>query len=231
MSGGFHIVGQEEVLRHEGDATRPSRRQQNMLHICRNQPAGPAALLWIRPAPNARLIAPSNFSDDGSAAANGDNGLCRVHDAVQGALFAPSRQPISVRISQYSPPHCLSDIRTMPKIDGNWIRDRLKGERGEVARLADALGMDKNKLAKVMSGTRALTADETVSVLTFFRIITPEMLELDAQVRRIDRLPPEARKMVDRFVDSLLSDQENLRDATDLGHLGDPVSGQAKASP
>lgn len=56
----------------------------------------------------------------------------------------------------------------MAKIDGKWIEGRLEGKRGAKARLADHLGITADKVSKIVSGVRRLTADETAQVLEFF---------------------------------------------------------------
>lgn len=56
----------------------------------------------------------------------------------------------------------------MARIDGQWIEERLAGKRGEKARLADHLDISADKMSKIISGVRRLTADETALVVSFF---------------------------------------------------------------
>jgi phage repressor protein C with HTH and peptisase S24 domain len=56
----------------------------------------------------------------------------------------------------------------MDVIDGEWIRVRLTGERGEMARLARHMGIDQMKLTKVLKGERRVQPEEIPSVLSFF---------------------------------------------------------------
>ena len=53
-------------------------------------------------------------------------------------------------------------------IDGNWIRQHLRGEHGEKQRLAAHLGISPDKLSKVLTGARQLSGAETVATLRFF---------------------------------------------------------------
>lgn len=57
----------------------------------------------------------------------------------------------------------------MDVIDGNWISARFTGRHGEKAELADAIGMDRDKLTKVLKGKRRLTPEEIASVTAYFR--------------------------------------------------------------
>lgn len=57
----------------------------------------------------------------------------------------------------------------MDVIDGNWIKARLTGERGEQARLAEAMGIDNDKISKVLKGIRRVQPDEIPRVLAFFQ--------------------------------------------------------------
>ena len=53
-------------------------------------------------------------------------------------------------------------------IDSDWIKARLDGTHGEKARLADAIGISRDKMSKVLNGTRDVQPDEIPKVLRFF---------------------------------------------------------------
>ena len=57
----------------------------------------------------------------------------------------------------------------MIKIDGKWLADKLAGQRGAKADLARHLGIEPDKISKIVSGVRRLTAEEMVKVAEFFR--------------------------------------------------------------
>lgn len=71
----------------------------------------------------------------------------------------------------------------MEVIDGNWIKERLKGERGEQARLAAAMGIDNDKMSKTLKGLRRVQPDEIPAVLRFFGEddgVKPERADADS---------------------------------------------------
>lgn len=64
----------------------------------------------------------------------------------------------------------MSNNRAMDEIDAAWIKERLGTDRGRQTRLAEAIGLESDKLAKVMSGTRKLKPHEIPLVLKFFEL-------------------------------------------------------------
>jgi len=62
----------------------------------------------------------------------------------------------------------------MDVIDGEWIRKRLEATRGQQARLAEAMGIDNDKMSKVLAGKRRVQPEEIPAVLAFFG---PERVE------------------------------------------------------
>ena len=56
----------------------------------------------------------------------------------------------------------------MDVIDANWIKERLTGEHGEQVRLAEAMGIDGDKLSKVLRGQRRVQAKEIPGAIAFF---------------------------------------------------------------
>lgn len=56
----------------------------------------------------------------------------------------------------------------MDVIDGNWIKQRLTGERGEQAALARALGITQAKVSLTLKGTRNVQPSEVPKLLEFF---------------------------------------------------------------
>ena len=112
----------------------------------------------------------------------------------------------------------LWDKSGMEKIDGEWIKTRLSGQRGEKKRLADAIGIDTTMLSKVLSGLRRLSASETEAVLMFFgeaAQLTPKAAGILARVRK---LSPEGQDRASALVDALLATEaaEKAGQAPDL---------------
>jgi len=60
----------------------------------------------------------------------------------------------------------------MDVIDANWIRARLTGRHGELKALADAVGLEPDKITKILKGARAVKAQEAPRIAAFFH---PEM--------------------------------------------------------
>lgn len=56
----------------------------------------------------------------------------------------------------------------MDAIDKDWIRARLTGRHGEQRDLAAAMQISADKLAKILSGTRRITAGEAARAFAFF---------------------------------------------------------------
>lgn len=56
----------------------------------------------------------------------------------------------------------------MEVISASWITARLKGERGEKARLAEAAGISPTKLSNILSDIRTVTQDEAARIREFF---------------------------------------------------------------
>ena len=56
----------------------------------------------------------------------------------------------------------------MDVIDGKWIKARLSGQRGEQARLAEAMGIDNDKISKILKGLRKVQPEEIPAVIAFF---------------------------------------------------------------
>ena len=53
-------------------------------------------------------------------------------------------------------------------IDNNWIKEKIDGRRGLQARLAEFVGIDANKMAKIMTGQRQIQGNEVLKIVEFF---------------------------------------------------------------
>ncbi|RMC37517.1 XRE family transcriptional regulator [Paracoccus alkanivorans] len=97
----------------------------------------------------------------------------------------------------------------MENIDRHWIKVRLaRMGRGAQARLADHLGIDPNKMSKIMSGTREIQQDEIPKVLSFFnaRIVTHDNLDQDLEtlLRGASKLNSDGKRLLQRQLNELL---------------------------
>lgn len=68
----------------------------------------------------------------------------------------------------------------MDIIDSEWILRHLSGDRGERARLAEAMGIDNDKMSKTLKGLRRVQPEEIPGVLRFFGI------EDDPRIERVE---------------------------------------------
>lgn len=73
----------------------------------------------------------------------------------------------------------------MEVVDRHWLQARLTGKRGELARIAEALGIKAPEVSKILSGVRRIQPEEIPKLLRHFGedsvVITPEerrLLEL-----------------------------------------------------
>lgn len=70
----------------------------------------------------------------------------------------------------------------MDVIDADWIKSKLSGRHGEQARLAEHMGIDQDKLSKILKGVRRVQAAEVPKVISFFEDADadklPEAVEL-----------------------------------------------------
>lgn len=82
MSGCFHIVGWEEVLRHEGDATRPSSKQEHTLPPVRYETTSATTILRIGPLPDLYFGKANHLRHSREAATKGYDRACRFHVAL-----------------------------------------------------------------------------------------------------------------------------------------------------
>ena len=65
----------------------------------------------------------------------------------------------------------------MRNYDAKWLIEQLS-EHGALQRLADATGIDANKLSKVRTGVRQLKADELLKILDHYGMISDRPSEL-----------------------------------------------------
>lgn len=56
----------------------------------------------------------------------------------------------------------------MQIIDGDWIKRHLSNKRGEKARLAAAMGIDAQKMSRILSGERQVQIHEMAAAMEFF---------------------------------------------------------------
>jgi phage repressor protein C with HTH and peptisase S24 domain len=73
----------------------------------------------------------------------------------------------------------------MDVIDGEWIRKRLPEKRGEKVRLARHMGIEPEKLTRILNGERQVQASEIPKVLDFFKEEQPS----PPTDRRVVRVP------------------------------------------
>ncbi|WP_407496812.1 helix-turn-helix domain-containing protein [Pseudooceanicola sp. MF1-13] len=75
-------------------------------------------------------------------------------------------------------------------IDGNWILRRLTDARGEKARIARAMGIDQQKLSKILTGKRQVQPNEMPGLLEYFGVPLPDSSTATPIVSRISPATP-----------------------------------------
>lgn len=96
------------------------------------------------------------------------------------ANIAGSVKPNSCDIRDCSGVADSAIIATMDVIDADWIKSKLSGRHGEQARLAEHMGIDQDKLSKILKGVRRVQSAEVPKVISFFEGADqlPETMEL-----------------------------------------------------
>lgn len=96
----------------------------------------------------------------------------------------------------------------MEIVDGEWIKRRLTGKRGEKAALARALGIKPDMVTKILTGERQVQPSELGLLLEFFNeTIGPATAsELDATIiDLIGQVPEEDRHLAVDYLRYLAS--------------------------
>jgi transcriptional regulator with XRE-family HTH domain len=104
-------------------------------------------------------------------------------------------------------------IHPMDIIDGEWIRARMTGKRGEQARLAEHLGISTDKLSKTMRGQRDVQPEEIPGLLSFFNVELAPASEDDRHqlFKEIDRLNATGQALLRTQLAALLEVPELTR--------------------
>ncbi|MEM8555710.1 MAG: helix-turn-helix transcriptional regulator, partial [Pseudomonadota bacterium] len=84
------------------------------------------------------------------------------------AIFATSVNPSRCDFDTYDFRNQAKTIKRMDVIDGEWVTRHLTGERGEKAKIAEHLGIDPPKLARILNGERQVQPDEVPKLLEYF---------------------------------------------------------------
>lgn len=95
-------------------------------------------------------------------------------------------------------------------IDGNWIRARLTGRRGEKKALADAMGLHHSMVSKILEGRRSVKSQEIPKVLAFFKVSETEAIpalgpKYEQLVQDIAKLEDEELDLIQAAVAGLLA--------------------------
>lgn len=96
-----------------------------------------------------------------------------------------------------------SDFISMDVIDADWIKARLTGKRGEQARLADVLGINADKMSRIMRGKRRVQPEEIPRVLDFFgETLSGEQNKTRQKAQeKLSGVPDDKLAEVIRFID------------------------------
>ena len=88
----------------------------------------------------------------------------------------------------------MGDNIAMETVDTKWLMARMSGKRGEKARLAEALGIGADQVAKILNGVRRVQPDEIPKLLAFFNEEGPSLSEDEIRLLRLFREAPESRQ-------------------------------------
>jgi hypothetical protein len=70
----------------------------------------------------------------------------------------------------------------------------MSGKRGEKARLAEALGIGPDQVAKILTGVRRVQPEEVPKLMAFYGEARPTLTEEEARLLRLFREAPESRQ-------------------------------------
>lgn len=113
----------------------------------------------------------------------------------------------------------------MDMIDADWINARLTGRHGEKTRLAVALRISKDKVTKILKGTRDVQLEEVPRLLEFFGITLSEdsgdhtRQELLGKLKRLNEA---GQALLEKHLKSLLETPELLRDDESMQEEASP---------
>lgn len=95
----------------------------------------------------------------------------------------------------------------MDVVDGKWIKARLTGVRGEQVRLAECMGINPDKLSKVLSGARQVQPQELPGVYAYFNETLPDdgevLSDYVVTAQRIRALSEDGQKKLADYVSLL----------------------------
>jgi len=93
----------------------------------------------------------------------------------------------------------------MEQIDREWILARLTKTRGEKTRMAQALGVPKEVISRILKGERKVQASEIPALIKFFGVAAPDVTSLAQDIESLD----EASQILARdFVEMLKARQQ-----------------------
>ena len=88
----------------------------------------------------------------------------------------------------------MSDNLAMEIVDTKWLTARMSGKRGEKARLAEALGIGPDQVAKILNGVRRIQPEEVPKLLAFYGEDRPTLTDEEARLLRLFREASESRQ-------------------------------------
>ena len=88
----------------------------------------------------------------------------------------------------------MSDNVAMEIVDIRWLKARLTGARGEKARLAEAIGIKPDQVAKILHGVRRIQPDEVPKIMAFFDEVSFSVSAEEQRILQLYRQAPEARR-------------------------------------
>ena len=82
----------------------------------------------------------------------------------------------------------------MEIVDAKWLLARMSGKRGEKARLAEAMGIGADQVAKILTGVRRVQPEEVPKLLAFFNEERQSLSEDEVRLLRLFREASDSRQ-------------------------------------
>ena len=182
----------KEMLGPKVNAPSPCAVQQQLLAVGWDKATSSAPHAGVGPATYTKLAATSDGSYGGDAAADCEDCVCGFHvETLRQSQALCKPYPATIAIIQG---RNMSDNIAMETVDTKWLLARMSGRRGEKARLAEALGIKPDQVAKILNGVRRVQPDEIPRLMAFFNEERQTLSEDEIRLLRLFREATESRQ-------------------------------------
>lgn len=116
------------------------------------------------------------------------------------------------------------------EIDREWLTRHIGTERGALSEFARSVGIEPNKLSKVLNGTRRLQADEALEIVKYFSlkgILLPGYPSESEAAPEPSALSPKPMSNVSLGVSAIVPDQSLFEDNRSEPKIQISISGNS----